>query len=183
MFLSDIDIKREVEAGNITIRDFDEKRLQPVSYDILLGNKFIVTDLHSTEYIDPSKKLYGKTNDIKVEDDKEFILHPGVSVVGFSKDYFGSDKYLIQVNGKSSLARIGLLVHNSASLVNPGHYLNIALELCNLNTVPIILRPGMEIAQVTCSKLSNPPKQNYKEIGRYHNNQENTIISKKDERK
>jgi len=181
MFLSDTDIKKEIKAGNIKIEGFDESRLQPASYDILLGNKFIVTDLHATEYIDPSKKVYGKTDEIEIEDEKEFVLHPGVSVVGFSKDYFGSDKYMVEVNGKSSLARIGLLVHNSASLVNPGHYLNIALELCNLNTVPIILRPGMEIAQLTFSELSNPPSKDYKDVGRYHNNQENTIIPKKDE--
>ena len=74
---------------------------------------------------------------------------------------------MIEVNGKSSLARIGLLVHNSASLVNPGHFLNIALELCNLNNVPIILRPGMEIAQLTFSTLSRETKRNYKAIGRY----------------
>ncbi len=181
MFLSDIDIKKEIEAGNIKIDDFDEARLQPASYDILLGNKFIITDLHKTEFIDPLKKIYGKTKEIKVGDGEKFVLHPGASVVGFSKDYFGSDEYMVEVNGKSSLARIGLSVHNSASLVNPGHYLNIALELCNLNTVPIILRPGMEIAQLTFSNLSNPPKKDYKEVGRYHNNQENTYISKKDE--
>ena len=67
--------------------------------------------------------------------------------------------------------------------MNTQHYIYIALELCKLHTVTIITRTGMEIAQLTFSKLSNPPKQNYKEIGRYHNNQENTIISKKDERK
>ncbi len=179
MFLSDIDIKKEIKAGNITIKDFDEKRLQPASYDILLGNTFIITDLHATEYIDPSKKIYGKTEEVKIDDGRKFILHPGVSIIGFSKDYFGSDKYLIEVNGKSSLARIGLLVHNSASLVNPGHYLNIALELCNLNTVPIILRPGMEVAQLTFSNLSTPPKKNYKKVGRYYNNQSNTYIPPK----
>jgi len=68
------------------------------------------------------------------------------------------------------LARIGLLVHNSASLVNPGHFLNIALELCNLNNVPIILRPGMEIAQLTFSPLSSEAKTDYKKKGRYHLN-------------
>jgi dCTP deaminase len=98
------------------------------------------------------------------------MLHPGVSILGYSKEFFGSDRYLIEVNGKSSLARIGLLVHNSAGLVNPGHFLNIALELCNLNNVPIVLRPGMEIAQLTFSPLSSDAKQNYKETGRYHLN-------------
>ncbi|MDZ4231205.1 MAG: dCTP deaminase, partial [Patescibacteria group bacterium] len=135
MFLADQDIKKAIKTGDITINDFDESRLQPASYDILLGNKFIVTNLYATEYIDPEKKIFANTHNIEVPDGEAFVLHPGVSVVGFSRDYFGSDKYLIEVNGKSSLARIGLLIHNSASLINPGHYLNIALELCNLYTV------------------------------------------------
>jgi dCTP deaminase len=105
-----------------------------------------------------------------VKDGDTFVLHPGVSILGYSKEYFGSNRYLIEVNGKSSLARIGLLVHNSAALVNPGHFLNIALELCNLNNVPIILRPDMEIAQLTFSPLSSESQQHYKEKGRYHLN-------------
>ncbi len=167
MFLSDVDIKKAVMAGDITLKPFDETRLQPASYDILLGNTFFVTDAHSSTFIDPVKKIFPKTNEIKIKDDDTFVLHPGVSILGYSKDYFGSDIYLIEVNGKSSLARIGLLVHNSAALINPGHFLNVALELCNLNTVPIILRPSMQIAQLTFSQLSHPPRQNYKEVGRY----------------
>lgn len=106
--------------------------------------------------------------EVKVSDEEIFVLHPGVSILGYSRDFFGSDNYLIEVNGKSSLARIGLLVHNSAALINPGHFLNVALELCNLNNVPIVLHPGMAIAQLTFSQLTSPPKQNYKEVGRYH---------------
>jgi len=179
MFLSDVDIRREIKDGNIVIEDFDEKRLQPASYDILLGNRFLITDLHATEYIDPEREIFAKTIETIVDDGDAFVLHPGVSVVGFSKDYFGSEKYFTEVNGKSSLARIGLLIHNSASLINPGHYLNVALELCNLNTVPIILRPGMEIAQLTFSELSNPPSKDYKEVGRYYKNQMKTYVPKK----
>lgn len=167
MFLSDIDIKKAVLEKDITISDFDEKRLQPASYDILLGSKFIITEPHTTGYIDPVNKIYPKSREIDLEKDGSFILHPGVSILGYSKEYFGSNKYLIEVNGKSSLARIGLLVHNSASLVNPGHFLNIALELCNLNNVPIILRPGMAIAQLTFSTLSTDPVIDYKKVGRY----------------
>jgi len=165
--LSDVDIKKAVIAGRITLTPFDEKRLQPASYDILLANTFVINDPHSTTNIDPVKKIFPKTREVVVPDDGIFVLHPGVSILGYSKDYFGSDDYLIEVNGKSSLARIGLLVHNSAALINPGHFLNVALELCNLNNVPIILRPNMAIAQLTFSELSSPPKQNYKETGRY----------------
>ena len=167
MFLSDVDIEGAVKTGDIVLDPFDKKRLQPASYDIRLGNKFIVNDSHMTTAIDPVRGLYPKAIEIDVADGDSFVLHPGVSILGYSKERFGSDKYMIEVNGKSSLARIGLLVHNSASLVNPGHFLNIALELCNLNNVPIILRPGMEIAQLTFSTLSRETKRNYKNTGRY----------------
>ncbi len=170
MFLSDIDIHAGVKNGEITLEPFDLKRLQPASYDIRLGNTFIVNDTHSTKAIDPVKGIYPKTQTVEVADGEEFVLHPGVSILGYSKEKFGSDNYLIEVNGKSSLARIGLIVHNSASIVNPGHYLNIALELCNLNNVPIVLRPGMEIAQLTFTTLSSHTKKSYKQTGRYHTN-------------
>jgi dCTP deaminase len=170
MFLSDTDIKAAIKTRDITLEPFDQKRLQPASYDIRLGNVFIINDPHTTSFIDPVKGVYPNTHSVEVKDGDEFILHPGVSILGYSKEFFGSDRYLIEVNGKSSLARIGLLVHNSAGLVNPGHFLNIALELCNLNNVPIILRPGMEIAQLTFSPLSSEAKTDYREKGRYHLN-------------
>lgn len=170
MFLSDKDILAEVKAGIIVLEPFDQKRLQPATYDIRLGNTFIVNEAHSTLAIDPARGIFPKTQTIEVADGDEFVLHPGVSILGYSKERFGSDSYLIEVNGKSSLARIGLIVHNSASIVNPGHFLNIALELCNLNNVPIVLRPGMEIAQLSFSTLSSHTKKSYKETGRYHLN-------------
>jgi deoxycytidine triphosphate deaminase len=60
MFLSDLQIKEALKAGDITIKDFDEKRLQPASYDILLGNKFILTESHATQFIDPAKGIFPK---------------------------------------------------------------------------------------------------------------------------
>jgi dCTP deaminase len=167
MFLSDTDIIKEVKKGSITLKPFVESRLQPASYDILLGNKFIISEENITPFVDPAKKIYAKTHEMTVKDGEPFFLHPGVSVLGTSKEYFGSDEFLIQVGGKSSLARVGLMIHNTAGLINPGHFLNITFELCNLNNVPIILRPGMEIAQLTFSKLSSPTRKNYKEIGRF----------------
>ncbi|MBI5470540.1 dCTP deaminase [Candidatus Kaiserbacteria bacterium] len=167
MFLSDVDIEKAVRAGEITIEPWDPKRLQPASYDIRLGNKFIENVASNTPLIDPVKKIYAKTSETIVKDGDEYILHPGISVLGTSKEYFGSDHFLIQIGGKSSLARVGLMIHNTAGIINPGHFLNITLELTNQNNVPIILRPGMDIAQLTFSKLTSPPKQSYKKIGRF----------------
>jgi len=167
MFLSDVDIHKAIQSGEITLEPFDPTRLQPASYDILLGNKFVENDASSTHYIDPARKIYAKTTEKVVKDGDEFVLHPGISVLGLSKEFFGSDHYLIQVGGKSSLARVGLMIHNTAGIINPGHFLNITFEITNQSNIPIILRPGMEIAQLTFSKLSSAPSQNYKKTGRF----------------
>ncbi|HUD03881.1 MAG TPA: dCTP deaminase [Candidatus Paceibacterota bacterium] len=168
MYLSDGDIKKALKNNEIIISDFDESRLQPASYDILLGNKFILTNSEATMAVDPVKKIFPKTTEVLVESDGTFVLHPGVSVLGTSVDYFGSDKYLVHLSGKSSLARIGLIIHNTAGIINPGHFLNITFELCNLNHIPIILRPNMPIGQILFSTLSNRPLKDYKTTGRYH---------------
>jgi dCTP deaminase len=175
MYLSDVDIEKAVKNGDIIIRPYAPKRLQPATYDIRLGNIFQLSDIYATAFIDPIKRLYGKTRELKVKDGDEFILRPGISVLAASKEFFGSDHYLIQLSGKSSLARIGLMIHNTAGIINPGHFLNITLELTNQNTVPIVLRPGMDIAQLTFSQLSSPPKQNYKKIGRFAKNNWNNF--------
>jgi dCTP deaminase len=183
MFLSDVDIKKAVKTGEITLKPFDEKRLQPASYDILLGNKFIENDASATHYVDPSRKIYAKTIERTVKDGEEFVLHPGVSVLGLSKEFFGTDHYLIQVGGKSSLARIGLMIHNTAGIINPGHFLNITFEITNQSNIPIILRPGMEIAQITFSKLSSPPSRNYTQVGRFAKNNWKHFVAKKSVKK
>lgn len=167
MFLSDVDIRKEIKNRRITLRPFTEEQLQPVSYDVRLGNKFIVNEESSTHLIDPVKKMFAKTREVSVKDGEEFVLHPGVSVLGVTKEFFGSDHFLIQIGGKSSLARVGLMIHNTAGIINPGHFLNVTLELSNQNNVPIVLRPGMPIAQLMFSMLSSPPSQSYSEVGRF----------------
>lgn len=175
MFLADTDIQKALKRGDIVIKPFDKKRLQPASYDILLDNKFILTESHATDVIDPAKKKSAKIREVVLKKGETFVLHPGVSILGISVDHFGSKKYLIQLHGKSSLARIGLLVHNTAGLVNPGHFLQITFELCNLNKVPIVLTPGMEIGQITFSQMSSSPETEYD----YKNIDSNRYIDKK----
>lgn len=167
MFLSDVDIQKHVKQGLITLKPFHNKQLQPASYDICLGNKFVLADESSTLFVDPARRIYAKTHEVNIKDGAEFALHPGMSVLGTSKEFFGSDHYLIQVGGKSSLARIGLMIHNTAGIINPGHFLNITFEITNQSNIPIILRPGMEIAQITFSMLSSPTRQSYKTVGRF----------------
>ncbi len=167
MYLSDVDIQKAVKSGAIVLEPFEAAKLQPASYDIRLGNKFIVNDESSTHLIDPVKKIYAKTREVIVADGAEFVLHPGISVLGTSKEFFGSDEYLVQLGGKSSLARVGLMVHNTAGIINPGHFLHVTFEITNQNNVPIILRPNMEIAQILFSTLSSPPARSYRKTGRF----------------
>lgn len=181
MYLSDRDIKKALKAGHIIIRDFDEERLQPASYDILLGNKFLVNNTESTVAIDPVKKIFPDTKEIVVPDGGFFVLHPGVSILGTSVDYFGSEKYLVHLSGKSSLARIGLIIHNTAGIINPGHFLNITFELCNLNHLPIVLRPQMRIGQILFSELSSPPVKDYRSTGRYQGRDWQHFVDPKEE--
>lgn len=179
MFLSDVDIQKAIEEGAIVIREFDAKRLQPASYDIALGSKFVSTVNHSTGFVDPVKQIFPETQEVIIEDGNTFVLHPGVNVLGTSVEFFGSDEFLIQLSGKSSLARIGLMIHNTAGIVNPGHFLHITFELSNVNNIPIILRPGMSIAQITFSKLTSPPSTSYKKIGRYDDKNWNHFVTEK----
>lgn len=179
MFLSDIDIKHSLEAGDITLEPFDISQLQPVSYDIRLGNKFILNEDTGTMVIDPVRKQYAKPREIAIGDGDEFVLHPGISALAVSKEFFGSDKYLIQLGGKSSLARIGLMVHNTAGIINPGHFLNVTFEITNQNNIPIVLRPGMEIAQIMFSMISSPPSRSYKTTGRFAKNNWDHFVPKK----
>jgi dCTP deaminase len=183
MYLSDTDIEKEVKKGNIVLKPFDTKRLNPASYDITLGNTFLITEWHKHAIIDPAKKILPATREVFVKNGEEFVLHPGVVVLGFSQDFFGSDNYLIHLGGKSSLARIGLLVHNTAGIINPGHFLNIVFELSNTNVVPIVLRPGMPIAQITFSPLSSAPKHSYTQVGRYAGNNNRGYVPPKKNKK
>jgi dCTP deaminase len=175
MYLSDVDIRKSFEEKDIVISDFTESRLQPASYDILLWNKFLIVKWSSTPYVDPVNKILPEYEEVFVKDGEAFILHPNETVLGTSKDYFGSDKYLVHLWGKSSLARIWIVVHNTAWLINPGHFLNITFELGNFSRVPVILRPWMEIAQIFFSTLTSSCEKNYKDTWRYKSGKDNFV--------
>lgn len=180
MFLSDVDIRAGIKKGSITIRPFFEQQLQVASYDVTLDNEFEVTDRHHTPTIDPSRKIYPTTRTIKIKDGEAFILHPGESVLGKQREFIGvNDEHLILLSGKSSLARAGLVVHNTAMLFNPGHYFYPTFELVNTNNVPLILRPGMEIAQLLFARLTSPTSKKYKNIGRYDKKNSEHFVPKR----
>ena len=180
MFLSDVDIKKGVEQGSIIIEPFDEKKLQLASYDVTLGNEFEIVVRHQIVASDPGKKIFPKTRKVMIADGEEFVLHPGENVLGKQREFVGVDlEHLILLSGKSSLARIGLVVHNTAMLFNPGHTFYPTFELVNSSNIPIILRPGMEIAQLIFGKLSSPATKSYADVGRFDADNSNHFADKK----
>jgi len=180
MFLSDVDIKKAIKTGAVIIEPFDELRLQLASYDVTLGNEFEIVDRHQVEASDPAKKIFPQTRKIIIEDGDMFVLHPGENVLGKQKEFIGVDlEHLILLSGKSSLARIGLVVHNTAMLFNPGHKFFPTFELVNSSNVPIILRPGMEVAQLLFAKLTSPASKKYEDVGRYDSANSNHFANPK----
>lgn len=180
MFLSDVDIKKGVESGQLTIEPFSNKQLQLASYDVTLGNEFEVVDRHWVQASDPALKVYPATRKVQIEDNGEFVLHPGENVLGKQREFIGVDnEHLILLSGKSSLARIGLVVHNTAMLFNPGHKFYPTFELVNASNIPIILRPGMPIAQLLFAKLTSPTSKSYEEVGRYDSENSNHFAEPK----
>ncbi len=175
MYLSDRDIRTAIEKWVISISEFNESRLQPASYDIRLWDKFLIVKDESVMNIEPVRHILPEYEEVIATSEDGFILRPGVTVLGTSVEKFGSEKYLIQLSGKSSLARLGLIVHNTAGLINPWHYLNITFELANMNSIPIVLRPGMDIAQLLFAEMTSAPEQDYRKVGRYGEGEDNMV--------
>lgn len=163
MRLSDRDIKKALKSGAITIEQFDDARLQPATYDVLLGFNFMTFERHSFEIIDPrvDNSKYMKKVELHSEDEF-FILHPHEFCLGVTWDYVGvDDSHSMELMGKSSLARLGLIIHTTGGFIDPGNSLNITLELFNANSAPIRLYPKMKIGQIAFTKLSSPCEKSY----------------------
>jgi dCTP deaminase len=163
MQLSDTDILNSLKLGDISISDFDDTRLQPASYDVLLGFDFMVFDNHKITCIDPRESVANIMQKVTLNDENDFfVIHPGQFILGATWDKIGvNEKYACQIMGKSSLARLGLIIHTTAGFIDPGNNLRITLEFVNTNTIPIKLYPKMKIAQVAFYELKTPCQKKY----------------------
>lgn len=163
MRLSDADILTALKQREITIEDFDMRRLQPATYDVLLGFSFMTFERHAFTVIDPREdnSRYMRKHVLETEDDY-FILHPKDFCLAVTHDRVGvGPGYSMELMGKSSLARLGLIIHTTGGFIDPGNTLNITLELFNANSAPIKLYPKMKIGQIAFTKLSSPSEKPY----------------------
>lgn len=162
MILSDKTIKEVLKEGKLIIKPLDDSQIQGASVDLSLGNEFRVFKMISTPYIDPKIPLDGYTEAVRVEDDKPFILHPGEFVLGCVKEYIKIPENLMGViDGRSSLGRLGVVVHVTAAGINPGWEGVFTLEIANVGKMPVALYPNMKICKLVLHELSSPAEKPY----------------------
>jgi dCTP deaminase len=151
-----------MDAGRIIVDPFDEACLQPSSIDVKVSNLFRVFRNHSTAIIDVKKDLTELTELVEIPDGEAFILHPGEFVLGSTLERIGIAADLVaRVEGKSSLGRLGLLIHSTAGFIDAGFDGHITLELSNVANLPITLYPSMKIGQVSFMTMTTPADRPY----------------------
>jgi len=160
--LSDRDIRSAIESGEVRIDPYDPRDLQPSSVDLHLDRSFRVFRNNRYAFIDVRTPQPDLTELLRVDDDEPFILHPGEFVLGQTVEWVELPIDLVaRLEGKSSLGRLGLLIHSTAGYVDPGWRGNLTLELSNVANLPIALYYGMRIGQISFFKMSSPVDRPY----------------------
>jgi dCTP deaminase len=160
--LSDTTIRELIESGRIVIEPFDVSMVQPASVDIRLGSSFRVFHNHRIQSIDLGNPPRDLTEHVEVEEGGEFVIHPGEFVLGRTHEWVEiPDDIVCRIEGKSSIGRLGLVVHATAGFVDPGFKGTLTLEIANFNSVPIVLRPGLFICQLSFMALDRPAERPY----------------------
>ena len=162
MILSDKTIRAELEAGGIVIDPLAEDAIQPSSVDLHVDRFFRVFRNDTTPFIDPKRPQDDLTEMVEVDDGKAFILHPGEFVLGSTLERIRlPDDLVARLEGKSSLGRLGLLIHSTAGFIDPGWDGHVTLELSNVANLPITIYPGMKIGQVSFMQMTEPATTPY----------------------
>jgi dCTP deaminase len=162
MILSDRDIKKYLKNGKITVEPLFPKAIQPASVDLHLGADFLIFKSSNHVCIDPKENIDEMMEKVKIDDKNQFILHPGEFALGLTYEVVGvADDMVGRLEGKSSLGRIGLIIHATAGYLDPGNRLKMTLELHNISGLPIKLYYKMPIAQLSFSPLSTKADSPY----------------------
>jgi dCTP deaminase len=160
--LSDRTIRRQLDEGRIGIEPYDESLLQPSSVDVRVDRYFRVFHNARYPFIDVREPQDDLTELVEVEDDTAFILHPGEFVLGSTLERIRlPDDLVARLEGKSSLGRLGLLIHSTAGFIDPGWDGHVTLELSNVANLPITIYYGMKIGQLSFVQLSEPAETPY----------------------
>ena len=174
MILSDKDIKKSIKEKRIQITPLPDFKTQlgSCSIDLRLGDTFRVFEHSKHSFIDPSKKDYSSeiTREIKVKNGDQFIMQPGDFVLAVTLESVKIAPDLMgRLEGRSSLGRLGIVVHSTASIFDPGWDGNPVLELGNLGRMAVALTVGMRICAMTFEELSSAAEVPYsrKKLAKY----------------
>jgi dCTP deaminase len=160
--LSDRTIRAEIEAGRIVIEPFDAALVQPSSIDVRVDRRFRVFHNARYPFIDVRQPMDGLTELVEVSGQEPFILHPGEFVLGQTLEHVTLPEDLVaRLEGKSSLGRLGLLIHSTAGFVDSGFSGNLTLELSNVANLPITIYHGMPIGQISFMRMDSPVERPY----------------------
>jgi dCTP deaminase len=181
MVLSDRTIKQEMASGRIVVDPCDPNDIQPSSVDLHLGDDFQVFRNSRYPYIDPGREQPGLMERVSATPEEPFVLHPGEFALGTTIERIAlPDDIVGRLEGKSSLGRLGLLIHSTAGYVDPGWDGRLTLELSNVANLPILLTPGMEIGQISFSQMTTTVDRAYgdAELGSRYQGQHEATPSK-----
>jgi dCTP deaminase len=162
MVLSDRTIRRLLEEGRIGIDPYADELLQPSSVDVRVDRLFRVFRNSRYPFIDVKQEMEELTELVEVDPDEAFILHPGEFVLGSTLERITlPDDLVARLEGKSSLGRLGLLIHSTAGFIDPGWDGHVTLELSNVANLPITIYYGMKIGQLSFVQLTEPAEHPY----------------------
>jgi len=162
LIFSDHSILEAIEQGRILIDPFDASYVQPSSVDLRVDRFFRVFENHRYPHIDPRTPQEELTKLIEVPDSESFVLHPGEFVLGSTLERVKlGDDVVARLEGKSSLGRLGLLIHSTAGFVDPGFEGHLTLELSNVANLPIAIWPEMKIGQISFYQMTSPANRPY----------------------
>lgn len=181
MLLSDKSIKEAIKAGRIVIKPFFEDCVQPSSIDVHLDSKFLMFNKAQHAVIDVRQKQDQLMLMTEIKGSEPFILHPGEFVLGSTLESLKLPNDVAgRIEGKSSLGRLGLLIHSTAGYVDPGWEGNLTLELSNVSPLPITLYYKMKIGQISFTQMTTPVDKPYgsKGLGSHYQGQKVPVASK-----
>jgi dCTP deaminase len=162
MVLSDRTIREEIEAGRIALDPFDASMIQPSSIDVRVDRKFRVFHNARYPFIDVRQPQDDLTELVEIEGEEPFILHPGEFVLGQTLERVRlPDDIVARLEGKSSIGRLGLLIHSTAGFIDCGFEGNLTLELSNVANLPITIYHGMPIGQISFMRMDGPVEHPY----------------------
>jgi len=160
--LSDHSIREALANGRIGIEPLDDDAVQPASVDVRLDSAFRIFKVTSRPYVDVHEPMDDLTELVQIIPEEPFVVQPGSFCLGSTLETITVPNDIVaRVDGKSSLGRLGLLVHATAGYVDPGWTGKLTLELSNQSQMPIALYYGMRIAQISFIELTTPVDRPY----------------------